>query len=102
MASTLPPGTRMPAEWAPHERTVMAWPTVTRVEQLWHDRIDPARDVHATIATAIARFEPVLMVADPADVDDACRRCGTTVDVLSAPLDDSWMRDIGPIGVLTP
>ena len=48
--------TFLPAEWEPHERTVMGWPTRTRVDQLWHGELHAARDVHATVASAIAGF----------------------------------------------
>lgn len=89
----------MPAEWEPHERTVMGWPTRTRVDQLWHDQLDAARSVHALVATAIAAREPVLVLADPDDVDDARHRCGTEVEVLAVDLDDSWLRDTGPLVV---
>ena len=89
----------MPGEWEPHERTLMGWPTATRVGQLWHDQLEAARDVHATVAAAIARFEPVLLVANPEDVADASRRCGGGVEVMSRSIDDSWFRDSGPVFV---
>lgn len=88
---------RMPAEWAPHERTIMCWPAR---ELLWGARLDVARADYAEVANAIAVFEPVLMVADPRDVADARRACGTGVEVARIPLDDSWARDTGPIFVL--
>jgi agmatine deiminase len=50
----------MPAEWTPHERCWMEWPC--RAE-LWGDRLEAARDAYAEVATAIARFEPVTMIA---------------------------------------
>ena len=55
--------------------------------------------------TRWARFEPVTVVVDPADVDVARRwldrgRSAGTVDLLEAPLDDAWMRDIGPTFVV--
>lgn len=94
------PMNRLPPEWHPHERTVMGWPTRTRVEQLWHGQLEAARQVHATVARAIARFEPVLLVANDEDAIDAGRRCGADVEVLALPIDDSWLRDSGPITVL--
>lgn len=100
--SPLPPGSRMPAEWEPHDRTVIGWPTTTRVAQLWHDQLDAARDAHAAVAAAVARSEPVLVVADPHDADDARRRCGEVAEVLEVPADDSWLRDNGPVGVRDP
>ena len=54
------------------------------------------------MAQAIARFETVLMVAAPGMGDDARRRCGPNVEVIELPIDDSWLRDSGPIFVLGP
>ena len=60
MASTR--SSRMPAEWTPHERCLMAWPTRP---ELWHGQYEAATAEYAAVAQAIARFEPVLMVAAP-------------------------------------
>jgi agmatine deiminase len=84
----------MPAEWAPHERTLMAWPVRT---ELWGSLMDDAKRDYAEIARAIAAFEPVLMVA--ADAFDARRHLGAEVEVVELPHDDSWIRDSGPIFV---
>ena len=88
---------RMPAERAPHERTLMAWPAR---EELYGERIDQARADHAEIANAIAAFEPVTMVADPSQRRQARKACGDGVTVTEIPIDDSWLRDSGPIFVL--
>lgn len=89
----------MPAEWERHDLTLMAWPTETRRSPLWHDQLGLARSAHATVAAAIARFEPVLMVANLADVDHAAIACGADVEVVGFDIDDSWLRDSGPIFV---
>lgn len=83
----------MPAEWAPHARCWMAWPT--RAE-LWGTHLDGARADYARVASAIARFEPVTMVANAEEAPEAARRCGPAVTVVSMPIDDSWLRDSGP------
>jgi agmatine deiminase len=88
---------RMPAEWAPHERTLMAWPAR---EEIWEERFDQAKADYAEIANAIAAFEPVTMVADPSQRKQARAACGDGVVVSEIPIDDSWMRDSGPIFVL--
>jgi agmatine deiminase len=75
----------------------MAWP-VRRA--LWGERHAAARDVYAQVARVIAAHEPVTMIADPADADDASRACGGDVEVASIPIDDSWVRDSGPVGVV--
>jgi len=68
---------------------------------LWGDAgLDGARAVYAEIARAIARFEPVTMVAAPADAPGAAEQCGADVELLPLPIDDSWMRDTGPIIVV--
>ena len=86
----------MPAEWEPHERTLVAWPAR---EDAWRGTtIKHARDVHAEVVDAIAAFEPVTLVADPAHAGDArARVTGANVEVVALPIDDSWLRDSGPI-----
>jgi len=85
---------RMPAEWAPHERTLMAWPVR---EELWGERLSDAKRDYAEVADAIAGFEPVLVVA--ADAVDARAHLPAAVEVVELPIDDSWLRDSGPIFV---
>jgi agmatine deiminase len=92
----------MPAETAPHERTLMAWPTEERRDALWGERLEEARANYAEIASEIAWFEPVLVVADPSDADDARQMVGDRVEVVALPIDDAWLRDNGPIFVVTP
>ncbi|HEX4011773.1 MAG TPA: agmatine deiminase family protein [Solirubrobacteraceae bacterium] len=88
---------RTPAEWEPHERTLMGWPC--RAE-LWGETMGQARADYATVANAIAAFEPVTMIANPgADAADARAACAAGVEVVELPLDDSWLRDCGPIYV---
>jgi agmatine deiminase len=87
---------RMPAEWAEHEGTLMAWPTRA---DLWGAVLEAAKDEYAEVARTVARFEPVLMVAPPGAGAEARARCGDTVEVIELPIDDSWFRDSGPIFV---
>jgi agmatine deiminase len=55
--------------------------------------------VYAQIARAIARCEPLTLVTAPGDDTDARRRCGSDVEVVVIPINDSWIRDTGPIVV---
>ena len=94
-------GLRMPAEWAPHERTLIAWPAR---EAAWRGTtIEQARAAHVEVVAAVAAFEPVLLVADPAHAEEA-RACvpAENVEVVALPIDDSWLRDSGPIVVVGP
>lgn len=88
----------MPAEWSAHERTVIAWP---QREGAWRGTtIEAARDSHAEVVAAVSQFEPVLLVVDPSQADDARTRVPEeNVELLPAPIDDSWLRDSGPIVV---
>lgn len=92
--SSPPAGTRVPAEWGPHEGTIMCWPTR---DAIWGTRRDQAVEDYATIANVIARFEPVTMVAPPRRVEEADAACGPGVTVVELPIDDSWARDSGPL-----
>jgi len=83
----------MPAEWAPHERCWMAWPCR---DSLWEEGLVAARAAYAEVAKAIAGFEPVTMLVNPEDLDQAVAACGEGVTCQTLPLDDSWMRDSGP------
>ncbi len=87
----------MPAEWEPHAATLMAWPTR---RSLWGPTWDAAQAEYAGVANAIAAYEPVLMVVTPEQATAARRRLTRGVELLEAPLDDSWLRDSGPIVVL--
>ncbi|MDQ3390175.1 MAG: agmatine deiminase family protein [Actinomycetota bacterium] len=88
---------RMPAESAPHERTLMCWPTRPA---LYGELMADAKAAHADVAQAISAFEPVTMVAAPGSGEQAADRCGPGVDVVELPIDDSWARDTGPIYVV--
>jgi agmatine deiminase len=88
----------MPAEWAPHERTIMGWPC--RLE-IWGDQLGQAKADYAATANAVAAFEPLSMVcADARDAAEARAALAGDVEVVELPIDDSWLRDSGPIFVL--
>ncbi len=75
----------------------MGWPC--RVG-LWGETIERARADYAMVANAIAAFEPVTMIANPgADTAAARAACTSSIEVVQIPLDDSWLRDCGPIYV---
>ncbi|WP_371626094.1 agmatine deiminase family protein [Streptomyces sp. NBC_01116] len=86
---------RMPPEWAPHERTWMAWPGPNPTFAS-DDELDGARRAWAGVARAVRRFEPVTMVVGPGQEEGAATLLGPDVELVVRPLDDAWMRDIGP------
>ena len=87
---------RMPAETAPHDRVWMAFPVGGYTLGDHADSAHEARRTWAAVAHAVAEFEPVRMVVDPAERAVARRYLSAEIEVLEAPLNDSWMRDIGP------
>jgi agmatine deiminase len=88
---------RLPADWEPHERCLMAWPG--QEARPGSPAPDAIRDF-ALIARTIARFEPVLMLAHPGFVGHAEAECGPDVEVVELSFDDVWIRDSGPLFVV--
>jgi agmatine deiminase len=82
----------MPPEWAAHRGCWMLWPC----EPDTFPDLDIARDAYGRVARAIARFEPLRMIANADAADDARKHCGDGVEVVSMPIGDSWARDTGP------
>ncbi|RLE23711.1 MAG: agmatine deiminase [Actinobacteria bacterium] len=88
--------TRLPAEWERHDSTAMCWPVR---DDMWGEQFANAEAAHAEVANAIARFEPVTMIAPQRASERAASMCGPGVEVIEIPIDDSWFRDSGPIYV---
>jgi len=90
---------RFPGEWEQHERTLLSWPYR---DDLWLEHLEEVKKEHAALAKAIVQYEPVLVIADPGSGDEAQEMCGPLVDVVEFPIDDSWIRDNGPLVVYGP
>ena len=90
-------GFRMPPEWAPHERTWMAWPGPNLTFDDERRTLAEARRAWASVARAVRRFEPVTVVVRPRPGGGRPRRCSAPdIELVERDLDDAWMRDIGP------
>lgn len=96
-ASLAARGFAMPPEWAPHAATWMAFPPAV----YGGGSLEAARRGWVDVALAIVPFEPVSMVVDPADIAAAHALLGDAVQYVEMPLNDAWMRDIGPTFVTT-
>ncbi|MEV6235904.1 agmatine deiminase family protein [Lentzea sp. NPDC051838] len=86
----------MPEEGEPHQRTWMAF---AASERIWGRDLPRVRRDLGTIATTIARFEPVSMLVREQDLEQAKQLVGPGVELVPAELDDLWMRDTGPVFV---
>ena len=80
----------MPPEWETHQRMFMQWPVL---DDVWAENIDLARIAFADVARAISRFEPVTMLVNSDQYENAVALCGSSVNILLVPHDDSWARD---------
>lgn len=89
-------GFTMPARFENHARTLVTWPPV---EEAVGTDVPGFRDEIEALVHAIARFEPVTLLADPKDEGDARQRCGDVAEILAVPVDNCWLRDNGPIFV---
>ncbi|MDR6270309.1 agmatine deiminase [Arthrobacter russicus] len=92
----------MPAETAEQERIWMAFPPSGPNTGETPEQEHAARTAWAAVAHAILPFQPVSMIVDPADVGLAADYLDASVELHQAPLDDAWMRDIGPSFVTGP
>ncbi|WP_020498579.1 agmatine deiminase family protein [Sciscionella marina] len=87
---------RMPAETDPQERVWMAFPTAGYTLGESDAEAEEAFAAWSAVALAVAEFEPVTVLVDPSARTAARDRLGRAVELVECPLDDAWMRDIGP------
>lgn len=91
-------GFSMPPEWYPHAGCWMAWPCH---QATWEKMgMQQAKMAYADVAKAIARFEPLTLLVNPKDQDEAMSLCGSSLRYTPLLLDDSWTRDTGPTFLL--
>jgi len=89
----------MPDESDPHQRTWMAFGAS---QHIWGKKLLPEVQRNlATIALTIARYEPVSMLVRQSDLPVAQQLMVDKVELIVCPLDDLWMRDAGPVFVVT-
>ena len=87
----------MPDEADAHACTWMAFGPSA---DIWgHKYLSDTQDDLANIARTIAQYEPVKMLVRPADYEVAQEKCGSTVELIVCPIDDLWIRDMGPVFV---
>ena len=87
---------RMPAEWAPHEKTWMAWPSAPYTLGDTEADAREAYEAWANVANAVVRFEPLTMVVREQDTAIARKMLDPKIEIVNFDLNDGWMRDIGP------
>ena len=94
-------GYRLPAEWEPHAATWLSWP---HKQESWPGNFSPIPAVWQKLATTLARFEPVRILASGAALGQARAMVGGVPNVMlhDVPTDDAWLRDSGPMFLVAP
>ena len=102
-ASAAPVAGQMPAEWARHAATWIAWP---HHEPDWPGKLAPIPWVYAEIVRVLHAHERVEILCHDEDVREAARRHLTSHGVMLAnvglhvvPNDRVWLRDSAPTGI---
>ncbi len=92
---------RFPAEWEPQSAILIAWPTA---DTDWAPRLGEVEDAYIQLVAGITRFQPVVIVVADDDVEAyaQARLQSNRIDMdrvrfITAPYDDTWLRDSGPI-----
>ena len=100
----VPSGIRFPAEFEPHEGTLMVWPE--RPGSWGRDRAGAERAFSDLIAELV-KVEKVWLIVSPKAASDAREKLKARVGesgsliFIEAETDDSWARDIGPTFVFS-
>ncbi|MGY3581413.1 agmatine deiminase [Bradyrhizobium sp. USDA 4341] len=85
---------RIPADHEPHACTIMAW----AVHREWGAEKEQVERELDGVIRAIAEYEPIKLLTTPDLVPAARgRKFGPEVEIVPAPVDDIWMRDIAPV-----
>ena len=92
---------RFPAEWEPQSAILIAWPTA---DTDWAPRLGEVENAYIQLVAGITRFQPVVIVVADDDVEAyaQARLQSNRIDMdrvrfITAPYDDTWLRDSGPI-----
>lgn len=86
----------VPGEEEPHQATFMMWPVSRRV---YGDAafLEEVQETIAQIASTIALFEPVILLAAGEDHASARAMVSAKVTLWDIPTEDLWARDAGPL-----
>lgn len=90
----------MPIEGHTQDRLWLAWPSSGYTLGDTEAEVEEARTTWSAVANAASEFQPVTVVVNPGDEAVAKRYLAGSITLLSAPLNDAWMRDIGPSFVI--
>ena len=82
-------------EWYEHQNCLIIWPCN---KDLYGEIINNARDEVANVINEIAKTEDVIVLSNKENINEIkSKTVHEKIYILECKLDDSWMRDIGPI-----
>jgi agmatine/peptidylarginine deiminase len=94
---------RFPAEWEPQSAVLIAWP---HGGTDWAARLGEVEETYIALVAAITRFQPVVVCVADDDIESyaQARLASNRIDMArvrfaTAPYDDTWLRDSGPISL---
>lgn len=95
---------RMPPEWSEHSGTMLIWP---HNRETWPgERLNRVEAVYRILIRTLLKYEPVLLFVHDENVKNrALDKLGDTdslphlLKIITAPVNDVWARDSGPIFV---
>lgn len=92
---------RFPAEWEPQSAILLAWP---HADTDWAQRLGEVEETYVALIGAITRFQDAVVCVADDDLQTyaEARLRSARVDMgrvrfVTAPYDDTWLRDSGPI-----
>ena len=101
----MPAALRFPAEWEPQSAILIAWP---HAGTDWAQRLAEVEDTYIALVAAIARFQRVVICVADDDIETYAdiRLRSNRVDMdrvrfATVPYDDTWLRDSGPITLVS-
>ncbi|MCA1713986.1 MAG: agmatine deiminase family protein [Gammaproteobacteria bacterium] len=96
---------RFPAEWEPQSAVLIAWP---HAGTDWAQRLGEVEDSYIALVAAITRFEDVVVCVADQDLQTyaEARLRSARIDLarvrfVEVEYDDTWLRDSGPITLLS-
>ena len=95
-------GYHMPAEWERHAATWISW---AHKRESWPGKFEPIPPLYARLIHALARFEPVNVLAGGTAVMEEAKQLigdAPSIRLHDIPTNDAWTRDHGPTFLVGP
>lgn len=89
-------GFRLVAEFEKHQHCYIIWPERT---DNWREGGKAAQKVYTEVATAISKFEPVVMLVSSKQYQNARQQLPSQIKVIEMSNNDAWVRDYAPLFV---